>query len=127
MIAVVLTYRLSMAFPADERFGLSAQMRRAAVSVPSNIAEGQARKSPRAFIHYIGVALGSLAELDTQLDVAIRLQYISAEAAGRASRGNRKRQAAFVWPPSVIRHPSSIIHDILTTLPSNDLPRQPQP
>jgi four helix bundle protein len=82
MIAVVLTYRLSMAFPADERFGLSAQMRRAAVLVPSNIAEGQARKSPRAFIHYIGVALGSLAELDTQLDVAIRLQYISAEAAG---------------------------------------------
>jgi four helix bundle protein len=82
MITVVLTYRLSMAFPADERLGLSAQMRRAAVSVPANIAEGQARTSPRAFIHYIAVALGSLAELDTHLDVAIRLQYISAEAAG---------------------------------------------
>jgi four helix bundle protein len=58
-------YGLSRQFPADERFGLVAQIRRAAISVPSNIAEGQARKSTREFIQFISLAEGSLAEVDT--------------------------------------------------------------
>jgi len=66
-------YAVTRAFPADERFGLSAQMRRAAVSVPSNIAEGQARHGAREFVHFLSHAEGSLAELDTQLMLAVDL------------------------------------------------------
>jgi four helix bundle protein len=68
-------YEVSSAFPSDERFGLVAQMRRAAVSVPSNVAEGQARHTTGEFIHGISHAEGSLAELDTQLTIAIELGF----------------------------------------------------
>lgn len=66
-------YRLTEKFPADERFGLVSQMRRAAVSVPSNIAEGQARQSTREFLQFISHAMGSLAELETQTILSERL------------------------------------------------------
>ncbi|MFZ0980371.1 MAG: four helix bundle protein [Candidatus Acidiferrales bacterium] len=68
-------YRLTMRFPADERFGLSAQMRRAAVSVPSNIAEGQARHGTREFLQFLSHASGSLAELETQVLLSMDLGY----------------------------------------------------
>jgi four helix bundle protein len=68
-------YSLTHSFPFDERFGLVAQMRRAAVAVPSNIAEGQARHGKREFVHFLSHAEGSLAELDTQLALAIELGY----------------------------------------------------
>ena len=78
MDAVLATYHLASDFPAEERYGLVAQLRRAAVSVPSNIAEGQARKSPKAVLNHLSIALGSLAELDTQIEIAIRLRYVPA-------------------------------------------------
>src|SRR5437773_1336445 len=68
-------YVITQSFPADERFGLTAQIRRAAVSVPSNIAEGQARHTTGEFIHAISDSEGSLAEVDTQLVIAIELGY----------------------------------------------------
>jgi four helix bundle protein len=68
-------YALTQRFPSDERFGLIAQIRRAAVSVPSNIAEGQARKSTRQFVQFISHAEGSLAEVDTQLMLSQRLGF----------------------------------------------------
>ncbi len=68
-------YALTRQFPADERFGLVAQLRRAAVSVPSNLAEGQARKSTREFVQFISHAEGSLAEVDTQLTLSQRLAF----------------------------------------------------
>src|SRR4029453_4071663 len=68
-------YLLSQQFPADERFGLTSQMRRAAVSVPSNIAEGQARHSTREFINFISHAEGSIAEWYTQLVLAVSLGF----------------------------------------------------
>jgi four helix bundle protein len=68
-------YRMTKAFPADERFGLVSQMRRAAVSIPSNIAEGQARKTTGEFVQFLSQAEGSLAELDTQLILAVELGY----------------------------------------------------
>jgi len=68
-------YRLTTRFPADERFGLSAQMRRAAVSVPSNIAEGQARHGTREFLQFLSHASGSLAELETQILLSMDLGY----------------------------------------------------
>jgi four helix bundle protein len=74
-----LVYRCTARFPRSEVFGLSAQMRRAAVSIPSNIAEGRARNSSREFLHFLSISRGSLAELDTQLELAIRLDYTHSE------------------------------------------------
>jgi four helix bundle protein len=73
------TYRLSDRFPKVEIYGLTSQMRRAAVSVPGNIAEGAARQTRKEFINYLHMAQGSLSELDTQLVIANRLEYMSFE------------------------------------------------
>jgi len=75
MLLVKQTYFLTRQFPNDERFGLISQMRRAAVSIPSNIAEGQARHSTGEFIQFISNAEGSVAELETQLEIAVDLGY----------------------------------------------------
>ncbi len=76
MELVVQVYRLSQSFPQQERFGLTSQVQRAAVSIPSNIAEGHARDSTRDFLHHLSFALGSLAEVETQLELANRLGYL---------------------------------------------------
>jgi four helix bundle protein len=70
-----MIYGLTKSFPAGERFGLVCQMRRAAVSIPSNIAEGQARRTTGEFIQFISHAEGSLAELETQVIVSVDLGY----------------------------------------------------
>jgi four helix bundle protein len=75
ILLVKLIYKLTRGFPEDEKFGLSSQMRRAAVSVPSNIAEGQARHTTGEFIQFISNAEGSLAEVDTQVVLAVELHY----------------------------------------------------
>ena len=69
------TYKITATFPADEKFGLVNQMRRAGVSIPSNIAEGQARRTTPEFIQFVAHAEGSLAELDTQMVIATELRY----------------------------------------------------
>ena len=74
-------YQVTSAFPSDERFGLISQMRRAAVSIPSNIAEGQARRTTGEFIQGLSHAEGSLAELDTQLTIAVELGFCPQAAA----------------------------------------------
>jgi four helix bundle protein len=76
-----LVYSLTRSFPAEEKFGIIAQMRRAAVSVPSNIAEGQAGHTTGEFIQFISHAEGSVAELDTQLVLSIELKFCSIPAA----------------------------------------------
>ncbi|MGA8148354.1 MAG: four helix bundle protein [Gallionellaceae bacterium] len=72
----VVVYRLSGEFPKHEQYGLTSQMQRAAVSISSNIAEGKERQSDRDFARFIAIALGSLAELETQLLISQRLGYL---------------------------------------------------
>jgi four helix bundle protein len=70
-------YEATRGFPRDEMYGLTSQLRRAAVSVPSNIAEGQARFSRKEFHHFLSLARGSLVEIETQLIIAQNLGYVS--------------------------------------------------
>jgi four helix bundle protein len=75
MTRVEDVYRVSARFPAIERFGLTSQIRRAAVSISSNIGEGKRRKRQRAFLHHLDIALGSQGELEVQLELARRLGF----------------------------------------------------
>jgi four helix bundle protein len=80
MLLVKQIYELTAGFPVDERYGLVAQMRRAAVSIPSNIAEGAARQSKREFAQFLVVARGSLSELDTQFRIAQDLDFCPSQS-----------------------------------------------
>jgi four helix bundle protein len=77
MDLVETVYKATACWPSDERFGLTNQVRRAVVSIPSNIAEGQGRASAKEFLHFLSVARGSLHELETQILIASRLSYVS--------------------------------------------------
>lgn len=79
MNLVVGIYQEMESFPREERFSLTDQIRRAALSVPSNIAEGAGRQTRREFVNYLHMAQGSLSELDTQLEIAKRLGYLAQE------------------------------------------------
>ena len=83
-------YLVTKIFPDDERFGLTSQMRRAAVSVPSNIAEGYGRSHQLEYLHHLAFARGSLMELQTQLIVSARLKYIG------------KTEASAIWKSSEV-------------------------
>ena len=72
----VETYKITNSFPSIEKYGLTSQMRRAAVSIPSNISEGAARESKKEFKRFLYISLGSATELETQIDISARLQYI---------------------------------------------------
>ncbi len=76
MSLVEYTYETTLLFPKEEIYGLTSQIRRASVSVPSNIAEGFMRKNTREYLQFLYIALGSLGELDTQLEIAKRLSYV---------------------------------------------------
>lgn len=73
---VTNVYNLIKTFPKEEIYGLSGQLRRVIVSVPSNIAEGQGRDSVKGFIHYLSISYGSLMEVETQLQIAANLGYL---------------------------------------------------
>ena len=79
METVVSIYRITRAFPAEEKFGLIAQLRRAAVSIPSNIAEGHSRIGAAEFRRFVSIARGSAAEVDTQIAIAITLDFVAAD------------------------------------------------
>jgi four helix bundle protein len=73
-------YRQTGMFPKEETFGISSQMRRAAVSIASNIAEGAARRTDRDFIHFLHMALGSASELDTQIEIVMQVGFANRAA-----------------------------------------------
>ncbi|WP_136466298.1 four helix bundle protein [Flagellimonas onchidii] len=79
MLLVELVYELSALFPDEEKYSLTNQVRRSAVSIPSNIAEGAGRNSKKEFRNFLGIANGSLNELNTQLELSKRLGFVSDE------------------------------------------------
>ena len=79
MDLVVLVYKIVQELPKSEQYALSDQIRRAAVSIPSNIAEGKSRNSIKEYKHFIGIAKGSVAELETQLLICERIGYFNKE------------------------------------------------
>ena len=87
MDLVEAVYRESAAMPLDERFGLTAQMRRAAVSVPANIAEGQGRRTRGEFLNHLSVAHGSVRELETHAMIAGRLKFLDQSAVSTILQG----------------------------------------
>lgn len=76
MVLAEEVYKATYDFPAEERFGLCSQIRRAAVSIPSNLAEGSGRRKDGEFVRFVNIAYGSLLELETQLLLAERLQFL---------------------------------------------------
>src|SRR5688572_16645546 len=80
MALVESVYRDTASFPREENYGLTTQIRRCAISVPSNIAEGAARNSSREYVQFLGISCGSLSELETQLELAIRLGFMKADS-----------------------------------------------
>jgi four helix bundle protein len=114
MDLVVEIYRVTARFPAEERFGLTSQLRRAAASVPANIAEGNARSTRKDYASFVSIATGSLAETETFLLLAVRLGYLSrAEArpimslVAQVGRMLRSLRARLVAPASLIPNPPS--------------------
>lgn len=73
---VTEVYKMTEGFPRKEEFGLTAQLRKAAISVPSNIAEGLTRKTTKDKLHFLNMGQASLSEMDTQLEIAVRLEYL---------------------------------------------------
>lgn len=87
MALVTEIYRVTKEFPKDELYGLTNQLRRAAVSIPSNVAEGYARNSRNELHHFLGQARGSLAELETQIEIAMNLGYMSEQFCTTTAHG----------------------------------------
>ncbi len=80
IVLVTDVYRLTKSFPKEEMYGLTSQIRRSAVSIPSNIAEGAGRQHNKEFIQFLYIAIGSMSELETQMLIACNLEYITEDA-----------------------------------------------
>jgi four helix bundle protein len=107
-----MTYELTFSFPKEERFGLVSQMRRAAVSIPSNIAEGQARHTTGEFVQFVSHAEGSLAELETQLRLAVELKFLSHEGSASLfhSLDEERKMLNALRRALTTRHSSLVTH-----------------
>lgn len=99
---VTAIYQLSRSFPADERFGLTNQLRRAAISVPSNIAEGYGRGYQADYLRFLSIARGSLMEVETQLHIALRLKFVDDD------------QFAPVW--DMVQETGRLLHGLIRSL-----------
>jgi len=96
-------YMLTRLLPKDEHYGLVSQLRRAVVSIPSNIAEGNARKSKKEYIHFLSIARGSKSEVETQLEICLRLKYLN----------NKQAEAALSLCDEIGRMISKLIINLL--------------
>jgi four helix bundle protein len=105
MDLVEAVYRCTRAFPKEELYGLSSQLRRAAISIPSNIAEGHCRNGRREFVHHLSIALGSLGELETQVMISERLGYLAAPESSKIQASAAEAGRIIVGlMPSLERH-----------------------
>ncbi len=93
---VIRIYNITSHFSSDEQFGLTSQMQRAAVSIPSNIAEGAARNSEKEYIHFLYISLGSLAELETQLIISEKLGFLNDESIFEEVEKLRRKLLKFI-------------------------------
>ena len=111
MALVTAIYRVTQSFPNSELYGLTNQIRRAAVSVPSNLAEGHGRTSRKDFHRFVGLARGSLTEVETQLEIARNLNYLGEEQTrellDRASEVARMLNGLKAWCESASLTPDS--------------------
>lgn len=108
MQLTLTVYRLTQMFPREEQYGLSSQMRRSVVSIPSNIAEGQGRISRREFRQFLGIARGSICELQTQLEIARGLKFGNPELIDDAEAlSNEIRKMLFRMLESLERKPAA--------------------
>ncbi len=101
-------YRITALFPTDERFGLISQMRRAAVSIPANIAEGRRRGTRRDYHHFVVMAYGSGAELETHLEISRRLNFVSDEGIEQLSHLLTEVMKMLNSLSSKLREPTSV-------------------
>jgi four helix bundle protein len=90
MDLVVMCYRITEQFPSNEQFGLTFEVRKSAVSIPSNIAEGYQRRSTGAYLQHLSIASGSQGELGTQLEIARRLGYLPVSVASATTEANEE-------------------------------------
>ena len=111
MEMVTSIYLMTRTFPKEEQFELVAQIRRAAISVPSNIAEGYARGSDKEKLHFVRISSGSMSEIDTQIDLSFNLGYISRETYVEMSE-----KITSVW-----KQLNALISSIKKRLPAQDL------
>ena len=110
MALVKQVYTATKVFPKDENYGLTSQIRRAAVSVPSNIAEGAARNSKKEYLQFLYIARGSLSELETQLLIAIDIRYISKDT--ELLQQARQSFCTIEWVDKVYCCQSGVKHEI---------------
>jgi four helix bundle protein len=87
---VTVIYKLTSHFPNRELFGITSQIRRSSISIPSNIAEGYGRYSRKEYIRFLGISLGSLYEMQTQLQISLNLGYLSSENFHSLSEGSKE-------------------------------------
>jgi four helix bundle protein len=90
MVLVTEIYKMSKSFPRNEIYGLSSQMRRCAVSIPSNIAEGYGRNSTSDYVRFLHIAEASLYEMQTQLEISLNLQYLKKNDFDRLYESSRE-------------------------------------
>lgn len=107
---VLMVYALLKKFPKEEQYALCDQLRRAVISIPSNIAEGSGRNSSKEHVHFIEIAYGSLREVDCQLDVAHDLGYISKEELDDVAKRIRKVASILSGLRNYHMYPQSINH-----------------
>ncbi len=90
MTLVTETYKISKGFPKDEVYGLTSQMRRSAISIPSNMAEGYGRNSTNDYLRFLRIATGSLYELQTQIEISMNLYYLNRDEFDKLSELSRE-------------------------------------